>query len=164
MLRAKKEVVLNEVLVICRKTADHGSQALELTDDPRLAKAFGRMRRRRRDDVRRVEGLMRELGYRPGEPQGDKQDLSRLATLVRQAIPGDGGQALIEKALGFEAELQDVLDKALQLEWESRVAERLRELGRSSRAHCDELNARYPRLALENSSRTALAISPNTRA
>jgi hypothetical protein len=142
MLRDNKEVVLNEVLVICRKAADHSSQALELTDDPRLAESFGRMRRRRRDDVRRVEGLVRELGYRPGEPHGDKKDLSMLATLVRQAIPGDGGQALIEKALGFEAELQDALDKALRLEWEPRVAERLRELGRSSRAHCDELKER----------------------
>ena len=141
MLRGEKEVALNEVLVTCQKAADHCAQAAELAEDPAMVERFRHMSNRRRTDAREIERLVRELGYRPGEPHGDKQDLSKMATLVRQAVTADEGRGLIAKTVGLETDLQAAVDGALELKWDPAVSDRLRRLGHSSRDHRRELDA-----------------------
>lgn len=140
MLRDDKDFLLNEVLIGCIKAADHYAQAAELADEPKLIDMFQRLTKVRRRDARRIEKQVRELGYLPDAPQGDKQDFSRLITRARSAVSGGSARLLIQKAVDFEKELGDKVDGARRKEWKPNVADLLREIGEASRINRKEMN------------------------
>ena len=139
MLKDDREVALNDVLVMCRKSADHYLQAAELSDDHRLGDMFDRMATRRIIDADRMETIVRNFGYLPGDPDSDRQDFLKLITLARSTVSSDSGRILIEKAIDMEIELEEKINCALLLEPSEHFFLPLQELRESSRHHRDEM-------------------------
>jgi uncharacterized protein (TIGR02284 family) len=139
MLKGDREVPLNELLVACRKAADHYDHAAELVDEQPLIEMFRRMSDRRNADASRVESLMRKCGYFPGELDSDALDLSKLVTATRSAVSSNTGRPLIEKAVNLELKLEETLNSSLQNKWTANVPALLRELRTTSQRHRDEM-------------------------
>lgn len=140
MLRDDRDIALNEVLIACRKAAVHYHQATELADDPQMIEMFRRMSERRQSDVHRTERLVRKMGFLPDGPHKDKQDLTRLITLSRFAVARQAERTLVEKAVNLEIDVEKTATVASQLNWDAEAANFLREIGRISCLHREEMN------------------------
>ncbi|MFZ0611141.1 MAG: hypothetical protein WAM73_02785 [Desulfobacterales bacterium] len=139
MLRDEREIALNDILIACRRSADHFLQARELGVNKKLTELFDSMANRRNLDAGKLSGIVRGFGYLPDEPDSDRQDFSHLITLTRSAVTSDRGRMLLEKAVELEVELDQKIDGALVFDWGGNTPSLLRDIRASSRRCCEEM-------------------------
>ena len=141
ILRDEKDIALNDVLVACRKAADHYGQAAGLADRPERVAAFERLAGQRVAASDRLEALVRRYGYLPEEPPKDKQDISQLITRTRSAVASESGCPLAARALDLEEDLEEKIVDALELDWPPKTFDLLRSLQATCGRHREELAA-----------------------
>jgi uncharacterized protein (TIGR02284 family) len=109
----------------------YGHFAEDLRGEP-MAGRFEELASARREQAEELEGLIRELGGLPGEPDPDKLSFTDFLDKVRSALAEDDKTPLLQRARDEERRLRDDLSEVLAHDLPSEAASRLKGMVDSS--------------------------------
>lgn len=114
MLLDDRQVALNDVIIVCKDTADRYQDIADSIEDAELSDWFQALSRQRRSAADVLEDHVRRLGYLPREPDTDRETLESLVTHFKALFAEDERLTLLETCEQAEREVADRVSSALQ--------------------------------------------------
>jgi hypothetical protein len=114
MLRNKKEIVLNELLVAVKKAADLYETVTTMEGASRLTSAYIEFATIRREQAALLEKQIRDKGYLPAEPDQDRETLEHLLIRFKSFFASDKEVLVLRECRNLEKEITNQVDMALQ--------------------------------------------------
>jgi uncharacterized protein (TIGR02284 family) len=114
MLLDDRQVALNDVIVVCKDTADHYQDIACRIENTRLSALFQALSRQRRRAAEVLEDRVRQLGYLPREPDTDRETLESLVTHFKALLAENKCLTLLETCEQAEREVAARVSTALQ--------------------------------------------------
>lgn len=128
MLMKEEVVALDEVVALCETAADHFEKFAEPEGNPLIEAMFAGLAQLHRDEVAKLDELIRQMGELPKRPDPDRETLERAAVWLRSGFTGNRQEALLEKAAHVEQQLRQKIAGALQLQQPQEVRALLRDM------------------------------------
>ncbi|MGC2855043.1 lipid kinase [Novispirillum sp. DQ9] len=116
LFRSDAEVALDDVVVACKKAAEHLAEAAALTrDDARpLSDLFAAQSDERAAMAAELERHMVGMGAYPGDPDDDLEVMEEAVLRVRDVLSADHRRLLVEDNLAETEDLATAISRALQ--------------------------------------------------
>lgn len=116
LFRSDAEVALDDVVVACKRTAEHLAEAAALTrDDARaLSGLFAAQSDERAAMAAEMERHMVDMGIFPGDPDDDLEVVEEAMLRVRDVLSPDHRRLLVEDNLAEAEDLATAISRALQ--------------------------------------------------
>ena len=108
------QVALNEVIVICKDTADRYQVIADSIEDAELSAWFQDLSRQRLGAAKLIEDHVRQLGYLPREPDTDRETLKSLVIHLKALLAEDERLTLLETCEQAERDVAARFSTALQ--------------------------------------------------
>jgi hypothetical protein len=106
------EVSLNELLVACRKSADHFRDAAQLITEERISGELKQLANEREPFLSTLERKIRELGDLPSMPDPDREDSEMLLHHLGAAVTADYTGKLLQQRIDAEQNIMELINKA----------------------------------------------------
>jgi uncharacterized protein (TIGR02284 family) len=114
MLFDDRQVALNDVIIICKDSADRYQDIADSIEDAKLSAWFQTLSRQRRDAAEGLQDHVRQLGYLPREPDTDRETLDTLVTHFKALFAEDERLTLLNACEQAEREVAARVATALQ--------------------------------------------------
>lgn len=114
LLRDDRQIALNEVELLCVRSADHYAAAASRTDDDALAGLFGSLAEQRRLLADELATHIRALDDLPQQPDPDREAVENALTGIKAFFSGDARGTLIDERADEEEMLATAVRTALQ--------------------------------------------------
>lgn len=149
IFRSDAQVALDDVVVGCKRTAEHLADAAHLAenDAPELAELFRSLADERAAMAADLERHLLDMGTYPGEPDDDLEVFDQVVRRLRDLLNMHDRRLLLQERIEEEEDLASTVSRALQEDVpattketlktvQARVAQGLREL-RDARARLE---------------------------
>lgn len=116
LFRSDAEVALDDVVVACKRAAEHLEEAAALTRDdaPKLSRLFAAQSDDRAAMSAELERHMIAMGAYPGDPDDDLEVVEEAVLRVRDVLSADHRRLLVEENLAEAEDLATAISRALQ--------------------------------------------------
>lgn len=138
LLRTDQQVAFNDLLIACRKSADHYRDAMDIIDSPAAKAALQPIAQERTEFVERLDRAVRALEDLPSGPDPDKESLEKIYHRLRAALSGNDEREVLEQRLAAEQQLSELVDAAREADPDARHHALLGDL----EAHIETVSAR----------------------
>lgn len=149
VFRNDSEVALDDVVLACKRSAEHLAEAAELTqtDAPKLSALF----RAQSDDRAAMSALLErrmvEMGGYPGDPDDDREVVEEAVRRVRDMLSPDHRRMLVEDSLAESEDVATAVSRALQEDLPPAAHESLADIQKRVAADINRLRATRAHLA-----------------
>lgn len=149
VFRSNGEVALDDVVVACKRSAEHLAEAADLThiDSPKLSALFRAQSDERAEMSALLERRMIEMGGYPGDPNDDREVVEDVVRRVRDVLSADHRRMLVEDSLAESEDLATAVSRALQEDLPPAAHETLVDIQKRVAAVINRLRATRAHLA-----------------
>ncbi len=109
-----RQVALNDVIVICKDTADRYQDIADSIEEAELSAWFQDLSRQRQGAAKVIEDHVRQLGYLPREPDTDRETLESLIIHFKALLAEHERLTLLETCEQAERDVAARVSIALQ--------------------------------------------------
>jgi uncharacterized protein (TIGR02284 family) len=114
MLLDDRQVALNDVIIVCKDSAERYQDIADSIEDAKLSAWFQALARQRQDAAEVLEDHVRQLGYLPREPDTDRETLDSLVTHFKALFAEDERLTVLDTCEQAEREVAARVATALQ--------------------------------------------------
>ncbi len=149
VFRSDPEVALDDVVVACKRSAEHLAEAADLTqiDAPKLSALFRAQSDERAEMSALLERRMVEMGGYPGEPDDDREVVEEAVRRIRDVLSPDHRRMLVEDSLAESEDVATAVSRAMQEDLPPAAHETLADIQKRVAAGINRLRATRAHLA-----------------
>lgn len=128
LLRDEKEVQLNDLLRVCRESAEYYETAADVLGQAAAAGIAVNLAAGRNELCRKLEGIIRSCGYFPDAADPDRQTVLNLSERIRAIFNGKETGSMHTPAVRLEADVQSCFQSVFSQSWAQNRYRELKEL------------------------------------